>query len=188
MRIRALGAEDESWKYDALVRGWGSTTVARKGVLIDAAALPGFVAEVDGQRAGLVTYARRDDELEVVTIHVAEEGRGVGRALMDAVVCHARDDGLRRIWLTTTNDNLRAVAFDQRWGMDMVALIRDGVAASRFVKPSIPTVGREGSRSDTSSSSNFCSTNSDSGDDGARSACRTQNAPNDRTEHRWRAP
>ena len=144
MRIRPLGAGDESWKYDELVRAWGSTTVARKGVLVDAAALPGFVADVDGQRAGLVTYARRGDELEVVTIHVHEEGSGVGRALMDAVVSRARDERVRRIWLTTTNDNLRAIAFYQQWGMDLVALIRDGVDASRFVKPSIPMVGRDG--------------------------------------------
>jgi ribosomal protein S18 acetylase RimI-like enzyme len=144
MRVRPLSADDQSWKYDALVRAWGSTAVARKGVLVDAAELPGFVAEVDGRRAGLVTYARRGDELEIVTIHVDEEGRGVGRALMDAVVSRARDEGVRRIWLTTTNDNLRAVAFYQRWGMDLVALIRDGVAASRLVKPSIPMVGRNG--------------------------------------------
>ena len=144
VRIRPLGVDDESWKNDALVRAWGSTTVARKGVLIDAAALPGLVAEVDGQRAGLVTYARRDGELEIVTIHVDEEGRGVGRALMDAVVDRARDEGVRRIWLITTNDNLRALAFYQRWGMDLVALIRDGVIASRLVKPSIPMVGRDG--------------------------------------------
>ena len=126
-------------------RAWGSTTVARKGVLVDAAALPGFVADVDGQRAGLVTCARRGDVLEVVTIHVHEEGSGVGRALMDAVFSRGGDQRVRRIWLTTTNDNLRAIAFYQRWGMDLVALIRDGVdRGPRFVKPSIPMVGRDG--------------------------------------------
>ena len=54
VRIRPLGMDDVSWKHDALVRAWGSTTVARKGELIDAAALPGYVAEVDGRRAGHV--------------------------------------------------------------------------------------------------------------------------------------
>ena len=82
--------------------------------------------------------------MEIVTIHVGEEGRGGGQALMEAVVSRARDEGVRRIWLTTTNDNLRAIAFYQRWGMDMAALIRGGVAASRAVKPSIPTVSRDG--------------------------------------------
>jgi ribosomal protein S18 acetylase RimI-like enzyme len=144
MRVRPLIADDQSWKHGALVRTWGSTAVARKAALVDAAELPGFVAEVDGQPAGLVTYARRGDEVEIVTIQVDQEGRGVGRALMDAVASHARQEGVRRIWLSTTNDNLRAVAFYQRWGMDLVALVRDGVAASRVVKPSIPMVGSNG--------------------------------------------
>jgi ribosomal protein S18 acetylase RimI-like enzyme len=141
---RPLMAGDQSWRHDALVRTWGSTTVARKGALVDASELPGLVAEVDGERVGLLTFARRDDELEVVTLHVEQEGRGVGWALMDAVLSHARHDRVRRIWLTTTNDNVRAIAFYQRWGMDLVTLIRDGVAASRLVKPSIPMIGANG--------------------------------------------
>lgn len=118
--------------------------VARKGELVDAADLPGFVALLGDAPAGLVTLARRGDELEIVTIHVEQEGRGVGRALMDAVRDHARRTGVRRIWLITTNDNVRALRFYQRWGMDLVDLAREGVAASRAVKPAIPARGRDG--------------------------------------------
>jgi ribosomal protein S18 acetylase RimI-like enzyme len=144
VRVRALTHDDGAWK-DASVRGhWGSTVVARHGELVDAAGLPGFVALVDDTPVGLVTVARRGDDLEVVTIHVEHEGRGVGRALMDVVRDHARRTGVRRIWLITTNDNVRALRFYQRWGMDLVALVRDGVAASRAVKPSIPACGRDG--------------------------------------------
>ena len=62
---------------------------------------------------------------------------------MDAVREHATEAGARRIWLVTTNDNVRALGFYQRWGMDLVALIRDGVASSRTVKPSIPAAGAD---------------------------------------------
>jgi hypothetical protein len=48
------------------------------------------------------------------------------------------------MWLVTTSDNVRALSFYQQWGMDLVALIRDGVAASRRVKPSIPSTGHRG--------------------------------------------
>jgi ribosomal protein S18 acetylase RimI-like enzyme len=144
MRVRALTPEDVAWKHASLRRHWGSTVVARQGELVDAADLPGFVALLDETPAGLVTVARRGEELEVVTIHVEQEDRGVGQALMDAVHDHARRTGVRRIWLTTTNDNVRAIRFYQRWGMDLVALVRDGVAASRAVKPSIPACGRDG--------------------------------------------
>ncbi|HXQ74926.1 MAG TPA: GNAT family N-acetyltransferase [Acidimicrobiales bacterium] len=69
---------------------------------------------------------------------------GPGRALMDAVLRGARRTATRRLWLVTTNDNIRAIRFHQRWGMDLAAFVRHGVAASRKVKPSIPMVGDEG--------------------------------------------
>ena len=61
---------------------------------------------------------------------------------MDAVLAHARGEGVGRIWLVTTNDNLRALGFYQRWGLDLVALIRNGASTSRRVKASMPTTGR----------------------------------------------
>jgi ribosomal protein S18 acetylase RimI-like enzyme len=140
--VRPLADGDRTWRDEALRRLWGSSTVARKGELVDAAALPGFVAIVDGEVAALLTYAVRDDGLEVVTLQSEREGRGAGRALMDAVRRHAHELGVRRIWLITTNDNLRALGFYQQWGMDLVTLVRGGVAASRAVKPTIPTVGQ----------------------------------------------
>jgi ribosomal protein S18 acetylase RimI-like enzyme len=139
--VRPLVAGDRSWSDGALSRVWGSTVVARKGELVDAADLPGFVAIVNGQPVGLVTYAIRGNELEVVTIYSEQEGRGVGRALMDAVHHHAQELGIRRIWLVTTNDNIRALRFYQQWGMDLIALLRDGASTSRTVKPAIPTIG-----------------------------------------------
>jgi ribosomal protein S18 acetylase RimI-like enzyme len=37
----------------------------------------------------------------------------------------------RRIWLITTNNNVRAIRFYQLIGMDLCAFYRDGVSASR---------------------------------------------------------
>ena len=68
MLVRVLDAADRDWKEGALRLAWGSTTVARKGELVDVVALPGFVAIADEQRVGFVTYAVRDNELEIVTI------------------------------------------------------------------------------------------------------------------------
>lgn len=53
--------------------------------------------------------------------------------------------GCRRLWLTTTNDNLRALAVYQCWGMDIAALHRHAVTeARRRLKLSIPERGASG--------------------------------------------
>jgi ribosomal protein S18 acetylase RimI-like enzyme len=142
--VRPIDAGDLEWMLAALQAVWGGTEVARKGELIDALELDGFVA-VDGvDRIGLLTYALRGQELEVVTVHVDRAGEGVGRALMDAARNQATLLGATRMWLTTTNDNVRAYRFYQQWGMDFIALYHDGVARSRALKPSIPLTGTDG--------------------------------------------
>ena len=52
--------------------------------------------------------------------------------------------GAPRLGLITTNDNLRGFAFYQQWGMDLRRVVRDGVDASRRIKPSIPMLGALG--------------------------------------------
>jgi ribosomal protein S18 acetylase RimI-like enzyme len=144
IEVRPLEAADAPWNEAALRRAWGSRLVARYGELVDALPLDGFVAVDGNERVGLLTYAVRRDELEVVSIHADREGEGIGRALMDAAGERARQLGVRRLWLVTTNDNVRAIRFYQRWGMDLVAVHRDEVERSRAVKPSIPLTGFDG--------------------------------------------
>jgi ribosomal protein S18 acetylase RimI-like enzyme len=48
----------------------------------------------------------------------------VGRALLDDVRNAASEAGCTRLWLITTNDNLRALKLYQRWGMEIVAFHR----------------------------------------------------------------
>ncbi len=94
IRVRALLEDDATWKEASLRQAWGGTTVARKGELVDVAPLEGFVALDGTERIGLLTYALRGREFEVVTIHVTREGAGAGRALMEAA--RARAAGRRR--------------------------------------------------------------------------------------------
>jgi ribosomal protein S18 acetylase RimI-like enzyme len=142
--VRGLAAVDDDWKLRTLEASWGSTCVARLGELIDASELHGFVAELEGQRVGLATFAPRPDGIEVVTLQALTEGRGIGRSLMDRVHALATEMDAPRVWLITTNDNVRAYAFYQRWGMDLVRVVHDGVSVSRRVKPSIPEIGSNG--------------------------------------------
>jgi ribosomal protein S18 acetylase RimI-like enzyme len=142
--VRPIEPGDQPWVVRRLENAFAGATVARKGVLIDASILPGFVATDGGRLVGLLTYAAASGECEVVALISTEEGRGIGRGLMDAVRDYAEAAGYRRLWLITTNDNTRAIRFYQGWGMDLCAFYRYGVRRSRKVKPSIPERGVDG--------------------------------------------
>jgi ribosomal protein S18 acetylase RimI-like enzyme len=139
---RIDGADDVA--RGLMTEAWGTTVVARRGEAVDVTGLPGFVARLDGEDVGLALVAVAGDDYELVTISTRVEGSGVGSALLVRCIADAREQGCRRLWLCTTNDNVRALAFYQRHGLDLCAFRRGGVAESRRVKPSIPLHGAAG--------------------------------------------
>ncbi len=56
----------------------------------------------------------------------------------------ARRRGQTRIWLATTNDNLRAINFHQRFGFRLTEVHAGVVDEARKIKPEIPEVGKSG--------------------------------------------
>jgi len=136
--VRRVDSADAALVGELMTRAWGSVVVARRGEAVDVTGLPGFVARLAGVDVGLALAAVRGEDYEVVAISTQVEGSGVGSALLTRCIEDARDLACRRLWLCTTNDNVRALAFYQRRGLDLCAFRRDGVAASRRVKPSIP--------------------------------------------------
>ena len=143
MIVRPLGDADREWARAKLRELWGEGAVSR-GVVHAPAVLPGFVAQETDEPVGLLTYRVDGDDCEVVTIDAFPQGAGVGTALVAAAADAARAAGCRRVWLITTNDNLRALRFYQRRGFRLVALHPNALARSRELKPSIPEIGRDG--------------------------------------------
>lgn len=122
---------------------WGGSLQARRGELHDVLALPGFVVEEDGRLLGIATYRRDGSECELAFVEAFERGRGVGSALLDAVVAAA--DGCDRVWVVTTNDNLDALRFYQRRGFRLAELRVGAVdRARKGLKPQIPQLGDGG--------------------------------------------
>ncbi|HEX5203586.1 MAG TPA: GNAT family N-acetyltransferase [Actinoplanes sp.] len=142
--VRHAGPEDRGRITEVLLRSWGSTTVVAHGVRYDAADLPALVAERAGRVAGILTYAIGVDGFEVVTLDAVERYAGVGTALLDAASEVASANGLERIWLITTNDNVDALRFYQRRGMRIVGVNPGAVDEARMLKPAIPLAGAHG--------------------------------------------
>jgi ribosomal protein S18 acetylase RimI-like enzyme len=118
--------------------------MATRGRLVDASALPGFVAEDDAEWLGYAAYELRDGECEVIVIESLAPGRGVGSALLAECVGAAQAAGAARVWLVTTNDNTAALRFYQRLGFVLVALRSGAIGdARRTLKPEIPERGND---------------------------------------------
>lgn len=142
--IRAIASDDRAWIEHLLTEHFGAPVVISRGVRYDARELPGYVAWLNDERAGLLTYHIQDSAMEIVTIDSVRENIGAGGALIQAAVEEAKAQGCQRIWLITTNDNLRVLRFYQKRGFRLCALHVDAVTEARKNKPEIPEIGFDG--------------------------------------------
>lgn len=142
--VRPATSDDADYVRSVLIASWDSTKVVAHGDLIDATECPTLIAEADGIPAGVLTYRIGADGLEVVSIDSQLSRAGVGTALLAAAAEIGRKAGAARLWLITTNDNIAALRFYQRRGLDLVALHRNAMTAARELKPQIPERGAHG--------------------------------------------
>jgi ribosomal protein S18 acetylase RimI-like enzyme len=104
----------------------------------------GFIELRDGKIIGLLTYCTDQDAMEMLTLNSTLEGQGIGSSLILSAIEKARHQGLKRVWLTTTNDAMRAISLYQRLGFRIVEVNVGAVDEARKTKPQIPEVGERG--------------------------------------------
>lgn len=123
---------------------WYTTTMVIRGKQIDMIQTEGFFLREEESIAGLLTYLIYDNVLEITSLDSLRENQGIGSALVDMAVREAKDRGLQKIVLITTNDNINAIRFYQKRGFDMARLFRNAVDDARKLKPEIPLIGENG--------------------------------------------
>lgn len=141
MIVRSADERDREWIEYALDRWWGSTRMISRGVDHDLLARQALIAERAEEPVGLLIYRLHRGECEVISLNSAWEDHGIGTALLTEVERLARDAHCPRIWLVTSNDNLRAIGFYQRRGYTIAAVHRNAIAEARMRRPSIPEIG-----------------------------------------------
>ncbi len=139
--ICEIDPADRDWVRSFLRQHFRSTRIVSRGVLHQADELPGFIATFRSERNALLTYCVTAGELEVISLHSAITGRGLGSRLLAAARDRARELQCRRLWLITTNDNEPAISFYSHWGMQLAAVHRGAIAESRKLKPEISYFG-----------------------------------------------
>ena len=138
--VRDFEQRDHDWAR-GLIGGMqgGDHRVARLGEMLDPLALEGIVAEVDGRPAALLTVNETDRGLEVLTLNSDTPGMGAGTRLLETAVRVAAASGAPRLWLVTTNDNVDAIRWYLRRGMQVAAVHAGAVDHDReSLKPGLP--------------------------------------------------
>ncbi len=141
--IAPIAPDDIAYVRAELAKHWHSSTIWSIGKRFEADRLPGFIARRDGDPVGLITLSIDDaaGQCEIITLSAGDEDRGVGASLLAAGIDEARRRGLKRVFLTTSNDNLRALGFYQRRGFRLVGVHRDMMDRYRGMEKAIPVIG-----------------------------------------------
>ena len=144
MSRRPIQDEDRQAVAEFIEQHWHSKIVMSRGKPYCPHEQDGLIEWRDGRIVGLLTWMREGDELQLLTLNSVLEGQGIGSALMLTAIEEARRDEARKIWLTTTNDNLPAIGFYQRLGFRLTGVNAGAVDEARRIKPQIPETGYKG--------------------------------------------
>jgi ribosomal protein S18 acetylase RimI-like enzyme len=120
---------------------WNAEFVVAHETVFHPENVSGFIALDGNEWIGLITHTFLDTDCEIVSVDTLRENEGIGSALIEKVLEDAKANQCRRVHLTTTNDNLRALGFYQKRGFQLCALRVNALEATRKLKPEIPLIG-----------------------------------------------
>jgi len=129
--VRAASADDRQAIAQVAMMYWDELEVDCFGSEYDVTALPAFVACSGEGLAGVLSYAVEGDELKIVMLNVHPEfqGRLAARSLLAAAEAEARNRGLSRLLVATSNDDLPALYVYQRWGFVITEVVVGAILA-----------------------------------------------------------
>ncbi|MFA5014987.1 MAG: GNAT family N-acetyltransferase [Actinomycetota bacterium] len=142
--IRTIGNSDRQWIKSIFNDFWGGDIIITKGFTHSFNNLDGFIAILNNEKVGLITYKITDKELEIVSLNSFRENKGIGSSLIDTIITLARKQKIKRVWLLTTNDNIDALRFYQKRNFTIKNIYPDAIKLSRELKQSIPLTGNYG--------------------------------------------
>lgn len=141
--LRRLTKKDLPRLRQFWIEHWGGEEMITRGNVYRPEQLEGFVVEEENRAEwiGLLTFFIKDGECEVTSLDSLRGGQGIGSKLIEQAIEEARARKCKRLFLITTNDNLKALGFYQKRGFEIVSVYRGAVNKSRKIKPGIPLVG-----------------------------------------------
>jgi len=125
--IDAAGPQDYARVAALAYHFWDETEVYCFGKTYDITSLPAYVAHANTEIVGAISYVVEGERMVIVLLNVLPgfQGLGLGRSLIEATVEEATRQGLTRVVVATSNDDLPALYLYQRHGFT-IADIRPG--------------------------------------------------------------
>lgn len=142
--IVPISNENRTQVNESIKKEWAGPLIISNGVSHDSSKQDGFASITNGNLTGYILYKISDSKCEITVLQSLLENHGIGSELINAVKNAAIQKGCKNLWLITTNDNLHAIRFYQKFGFDLVAVHFNAVDSARKLKPSIPLFGDNG--------------------------------------------
>jgi ribosomal protein S18 acetylase RimI-like enzyme len=133
LTVRPAAAEDYRRIEELALHFWDETEVDCFDRKYDVLECPAFLVWDGGEAVGQASYAIEGEWNAVVLVMLNilpdHQRRGGGWMLLDAVRGEAVRRGLRRLLVVTSNDDLPALAFYQRYGFCITGILPGRIAA-----------------------------------------------------------
>jgi ribosomal protein S18 acetylase RimI-like enzyme len=129
--ISRLVSDDEKRQIRELVkRFWGEQEQLTFDREFNVAELPTYVAKAENRIIGFVSVAEVDDASIIVALGVLPQfqSAGVGKRLIEQVESESKHEGKARLLVSTSNDDLPALAFYQSLGFQIFEVKPDVIA------------------------------------------------------------
>jgi len=140
--VKTVSKNDADWVKNLFIQYWGGDICISRGKVQKVDDFTGgFIAETLEQNVGFITYKISGVELEITNLISLEENMG---ALVKTVIDLAKKQSIKRICLTTTNDDLNGIGFWQKRGFKLVKVYLNAMEYTRKLKPAIPLIGENG--------------------------------------------
>lgn len=132
---------DRAFLDELLRLRWSGGALMLRGKIVHPKDVEALAAYHDGRLAGVATWRLEGPVIYLATLNNITEQRGVGVALLDAMMNLGRQKGSALLRVIVTNDNLNALGFYQRRGFRIIAVHPGAIDTIRALLPNIPTMG-----------------------------------------------
>ena len=135
--VREASAADRPAMLALFERDFGRTGLVTFGEEVQLETLPAVVADSEGELAGALAFRERQGALHIVALATdpSWQRSGVGGYLVAEAELIARNKGLDRVIVATTNDNLPSLYFYQRKGYCITQILTNTMSGRDGRRP-----------------------------------------------------